>query len=75
MVGPVSDEERSDAVVRIKIAIVLFVGLSAGLITLQGDVPLWQSGVAVVVGLLTGVLLVYIVFPGDGSVTSSRDRR
>jgi energy-converting hydrogenase Eha subunit A len=75
VVGPVSDEERSDAVVRIKIAIVLFVGLSAGLITLQGDVPLWQSGVAVVVGLLTGVLLVYIVFPGDGSVTSSRDRR
>jgi energy-converting hydrogenase Eha subunit A len=75
VVGPISDEERSDAVVRIKIAIVLFVGLSAGLITLQGDVPLWQSGVAVVVGLLTGVLLVYIVFPGDGSVGSSRDRR
>jgi hypothetical protein len=29
----------------------------------------------VLAGLLTGALLVYIVFPGDGSVRSSRDRR
>lgn len=75
MVDPVSSEERSEAAFRIKVAIVLFVGLSAGLITLQGDVPLWQSGVAVLVGLLTGALLVYIVFPGDGSVLSRRERR
>jgi hypothetical protein len=75
VVGPVSNEERSEAAFRIKIGIVLFVGLSSGLITLQGDVPPWQTGVAVLVGLLTGLLLVYIVFPGDGSVASSRDRR
>ncbi|MFB6206587.1 MAG: hypothetical protein ABEJ05_08705 [Haloglomus sp.] len=74
MVGPVSDEERSDAAFRLKIGIVLFVGLSAGLITLQSDGPLWMSGVAVLAGLLTGVLLVYLVFPGDGSVRSSRQR-
>ncbi|WP_276261311.1 hypothetical protein [Haloglomus litoreum] len=75
MVGPVSDEERSDAAFKIKVAIVAFVGLSAGLITLQGDGPLWMSGLAVLAGVLTGLLLVYIVFPGDGSVRSSRDRR
>jgi membrane associated rhomboid family serine protease len=75
VVGPVSDEERSDATFRIKAGIVLFVGLSAGLITLNGDGPLWLSGLAVVAGLLTGLLLVYIVFPGDGAVRSSRDRR
>jgi membrane associated rhomboid family serine protease len=75
VVDPVSDEERSGAAFKIKVAIVLFVGLSAGLITLNGDGPLWLSGVAVLAGLLTGALLVYIVFPGDGSVRSSRDRR
>jgi membrane associated rhomboid family serine protease len=75
MVGPVSDEERSDAAFKLKAGIVLFVGLSAGLITLNGDGPLWLSGLAVVAGLLTGLLLVYIVFPGDGAVRSSRDRR
>jgi hypothetical protein len=75
VVGPVSDEERSDAAFRIKIGIVLFVSLSAGLITLQGGVPLWQTGVAMLVGLLTGLALVYLVFPGDGGVRSSRQRR
>ena len=75
MVGPVSDEERSDAAVRIKVGIVLFVSLSSGLITLRGNAPLWQTGVAMLVGLLTGLVLVYIVFPGDGGMRSSRQRR
>ena len=75
MVGPVSDEERSDAAVRIKAGIVLSVALSAGLITLQGDAPLWQTGVAMLVGLVTGLALVQVVFPGDGGMRSSRQRR
>jgi sorbitol-specific phosphotransferase system component IIBC len=75
VVGPVSDEERSDAAFKIKVGIVAFVAVSAGLITLQGDGPLWMSGLAVLAGALTGLLLVYIVFPGDGSVRSNRDRR
>ncbi|PSP97611.1 hypothetical protein BRC89_10730 [Halobacteriales archaeon QS_4_70_19] len=75
MVGPVSNEERSSATVRIKAGIVLSVGISAGLITLQGDVPLWATGAAVLVGLLTGVFLVSLVFPGDGATRSNRPRR
>lgn len=75
MVGPVPDDERSSFARRVKAAIVVFVGLSAGLITLQGDVPLWVSGAAVVAGLITGVVLVYIVFPGDSVSRSNRGRR
>jgi hypothetical protein len=75
VVGPVSSEERSDATFRLKIGFVVLIGLSSGLISLQGDLPLWGTGVAILVGLVLGVLLVWLVFPGTGESRSSRGRR
>jgi hypothetical protein len=72
VVGPVSSEERSDAAFRLKVGFVVLVGLSSGLISLQGDLPLWGTGVAILAGLLLGVLLVWVVFPGTGEISSSR---
>jgi hypothetical protein len=75
MVGPMSSEERSEGAFKIKIGATLVVGVSMGLITLQGDVPLWMTGVAVLAGLVVGAALVWFVFPGTGEVKSTRGRR
>jgi len=72
MVGPVSEAERSAFALRLKIGIVALVGASTGLVALANDAPLAGIGVAVLVGLLVGVLLVRIVFPGSGGTTSGR---
>lgn len=63
MVDPVSSEERSRFARRLKIGFVLLVGLSAGLITLQGDVGLVGFAVATVGGSVVGALLVWLAFP------------
>lgn len=61
MVGPPSNEDQRTAMNRLKLAIVLLVGVSAGLITFQGGGSLVQVAIAVVVGLGIGaVLLVYL---------------
>ncbi|WP_435175219.1 hypothetical protein [Halorussus sp. AFM4] len=62
MVGPPSREEKREAMNRLKAAIVVLVGASAGLITLSGGGSLLQVGVAIVAGLVVGaVLLAYLV--------------
>jgi hypothetical protein len=75
MVGPMSSEERSEGALKIKLAATFIVGASMGLITLQGDVPLWVTGVAVLAGLVVGAALVWFVFPGTGEVQSTAGRR
>ncbi|EMA45763.1 hypothetical protein [Halococcus saccharolyticus] len=63
MVGPVSREERLTASRRIKIGFIVLVGLSAGLITLQGDSSLLTFALAVCVGLVVGAVVVWLAFP------------
>jgi hypothetical protein len=63
MVGPVSREDRLTASRRIKVGFVVLVGLSAGLITLQGDASLLVSALAVGVGLVAGAIVVWLAFP------------
>jgi len=63
MVGPISDAERNSTIIKVKVATVLLVGASAGLITTQGDASLPVLLVAVVGGLLLGVFLVWLLFP------------
>lgn len=75
MVGPMSSEERSEGALKIKIGATLIVGFSMGLITLQGDAPLWVTGVAVLAGLVIGAALVWFVFPGTGEVKSRAGRQ
>ncbi len=59
MVGPISKEERSSAMLRVKIAIVLLVGVSGGLIALHGGATPVVLGGAVVGSLILGVLLTW----------------
>ena len=62
MVGPASEEEKNEAMTRLKASIVVLVGASAGLITLSGGGSVVQVGVAVAAGLVVGVaLLAYLV--------------
>lgn len=62
MVGPPSDDEKREAMARLKIALVVLVGASAGLITLSGGGSVLEIGVAVVAGLAVGAALIaYLV--------------
>jgi hypothetical protein len=62
MVGPPSEEEKRGAMSRLKLGIVVVVGLSAGLITVSGGGSAVQVAVAVVAGLVLGIgLLGYLV--------------
>ncbi|WP_128476157.1 hypothetical protein [Halorussus pelagicus] len=62
MVRPPSSEDKRESMNRLKIAIVVLVGASAGLITFSGGGSLVQVVVAVGAGLVVGVvLLAYLV--------------
>ena len=71
MVGPISDAERSRTVLKLKVATVVLVGASAGLITTQGDASLPVLLVAVLGGLLLGVFLVWLLFPDTEQLSPS----
>jgi membrane protein YdbS with pleckstrin-like domain len=59
MVGPsLTDEEQRVASMRFKIAFVLVVGFSAGIIAFQTQGSLVQVAVATVAGIVLGVLLI-----------------
>jgi len=75
MVGSSTEENRSSLVRRLKMGIVLVVGLSMGLVALNGGAPLEFITLAVAAGLAVGVLLVRIVFPGTGEAEGLRRRR
>ncbi|WP_435193896.1 hypothetical protein [Natronomonas sp. EA1] len=72
MVGPLTDEERNEGTFKLKAGFVLLVGVSAGLITLQGDPAIEIVAGAIVGGLLLGVLLVWYIFPGTGETKRTR---
>jgi hypothetical protein len=63
MVGPLSAQERADGNRRLKLGAVLLVGASAGLISLQAEIPLWYRGLFVAGGLLVGAALVWYLSP------------
>ncbi|GKZ12583.1 MULTISPECIES: hypothetical protein [Haladaptatus] len=59
MVGPMSREERSAAMLRLKIAVVLLVGASGGLIAFHGGASVLGLVAATVGGLVVGALLTW----------------
>lgn len=62
MVGPASEEEKAESMMRLKAAVVALVGASAGLITLSGGGSAVEVAVAVAAGLVVGAaLLAYLV--------------
>ena len=72
MVGPMSSEQRSRLMLRLKAGFVLLIGFSAGLITLLGDPTLLEIALVTGTGLVFGVLIVWFVFPGTGEVKRIR---
>ena len=74
MTGPVSDEERERTMSRLKIGTVFLVGLSAGLITSQGDASLAVVAAAVLLGLLVGAALVWFLFPSIETLAPASNR-
>ena len=74
MVGPISRDERSSLVRRLKAGFVVLVGGSSGLIAVQGGATLVEVALVTLVGLVVGVVLVWLVFPGTGEVENVRRR-
>ena len=74
MTGPVSDEDRERTMTRLKVGTVLLVGLSAGLITSQGNTSLAVVAAAVVAGLLVGAALVRFLFPSIEQLAPAPNR-
>lgn len=72
MVGPISSSDRESFVFRIKVAFSLVIGVSAGLITLQGDIPLAVTGLVALVGTVFGALVTWFVFPESGKSVRNR---
>ena len=75
MVGPIPSSVRESIAFRVKVGFSLLIGLSAGLITLQGDVSLAVTGLVTLLGLVFGVLVTWFVFPGSGETVRERRRR
>jgi len=74
MAGPISQEERQRTMRKLKVGVVLLVGLSGGLITSQGEAS-WQVVVAAVAGsLVVGVVLVWYLFPDLQTLSPGSDR-
>jgi membrane protein YdbS with pleckstrin-like domain len=63
MVGPVPREDRLTASRRLKIGFVLLIGLSAGLTTLQANPSILVFSLAVVFGVVVGLVVVAFAFP------------
>jgi len=74
MTGPVSDEERERTMTRLKVGTVLLVGLSAGLITSQGNASPVVIAAAVLSGLLVGAALVRFLFPSVEQLAPASNR-
>lgn len=70
MVGPTSDTDHLRS--RLKLFFIVLVGASAGLITRVGDATPLESALVTLCGLGVGVILVWIVFPGNGNKNGRR---
>ena len=74
MAGPISQEDRERTMTRLKVGVVLLVGLSGGLITSQGETDWPVVAAAVLGGLVVGAALVWFLFPDLSDVSPATDR-
>jgi H+/Cl- antiporter ClcA len=74
MAGPISQEDRERTMTRLKVGVVLLVGLSGGLITSQGEAAWPVVAAAVAGGLVVGAALVWFLFPDLADVSPATDR-
>ena len=74
MSGPISQEDRERTMTRLKVGVVLLVGVSGGLITSQGEAAWTVVAAAVAGGLVVGATLVWLLFPDLEDVSPGTDR-
>lgn len=75
MVDPISAADRARTLRWAKIGLVLLVGISTGLISVQGDAPLEIILGSVVAGLIVGSALVWYLFPDADAIAPASNRR
>lgn len=63
MVDPIPEEELATGARRLKLAFVALVGLSAGLIAVQGGAGPLGIGLVVLAGAAVGLVLAVLVLP------------
>lgn len=68
MVDPVSSADRVRTLRWVKLGTILLVGLSAGLISVQGGATMGLIAGSVLAGLLVGGALVWYLFPDADSI-------
>lgn len=75
MVDPISNEDRVQTLRWAKIGTVALVGVSAGLISIQGEASPELVVGTVLGGLLVGIALVWYLFPDSDTIAPASRRR
>jgi hypothetical protein len=75
VVDPIPNGDRTRTLRWVKVGAVLLVGLSAGLLAVQGEAPLGTILGAVATGLLVGGLLVWYLVPDAEAIAPASRRR
>jgi xanthosine utilization system XapX-like protein len=75
VVDPIPDEDRARTLRWVKVGAVLLVGLSAGLIAVQGGASPDMIAVSVAAGLLVGGTLVRYLAPDADAIAPATERR
>mgnify|MGYP000473994696 CR=1 FL=1 len=75
MVDPIPNDDRARTLRWVKLGVVLLVGLSAGLIAVQGGASLRAVLAAAAGGLLVGSVLVWYLFPDVDAIAPASNRQ
>ncbi|MFO7927937.1 MAG: hypothetical protein ACQET5_10950 [Halobacteriota archaeon] len=75
MVDPITNDDRKRTLRWAKLATVCLVGLSAGLISIQGEAAVELVAGSVLAGLLVGTGLVWYLFPGADELAPGAGQR
>lgn len=75
MVDPIPNDDRIRTLRWVKLGAVLLVGLSAGLIAIQGGASRRAVVAAIASGLLVGGVLVWYLFPDADAIAPASSRQ
>jgi hypothetical protein len=75
VVDPIPNDDRARTLRWAKLGTVVLVGLSAGLIAIQGEAPVEYVLGSVAVGALVGAALVWYLFPDADALAPAAGRR
>lgn len=75
VVDPIPNDDRLRTLRWMKLGGVLLVGLSAGLVAIQGDASPQAIAAAIAGGLLVGGVLVWYLFPDADAIAPASNQR